>query len=114
MSCHAPAKAKAHPWVWPTKKWSQVHIDFAGPFQGEIFLVVEDAHSKWLEVSLMSSMPSSAVINTLKLLCATHGLPDVIVSDNGAAFTSAEFQEFARHNGIHHVTMAPYHPSLNG
>ncbi|KAI2667094.1 hypothetical protein H4Q32_031059 [Labeo rohita] len=114
MSRHAPTKAKVHPWEWTTKRWSRLHIDFAGPFQGKVFLIVVDAHSKWLEVSLMSSMSSSAVINTLRLLFATHGLPDVIVSDNGTAFTSSEFQEFADRNGIHHVTTAPYHPSSNG
>lgn len=114
MSRHAPTKAKVHPWEWTTKRWSRLHIDFAGPFQGKVFLIVVDAHSKWLEVSLMSSMSSSAVINTLRLLFATHGLPDVIVSDNGAAFTSTEFQEFADRNGIRHATTAPYHPSSNG
>ncbi|RXN22450.1 Transposon Ty3-I Gag-Pol poly [Labeo rohita] len=114
MSRHAPTKAKVHPWEWTTKRWSRLHIDFAGPFQGKVFLIVVDAHSKWLEVSLMSSMSSSAVINTLRLLFATHGLPDVIVSDNGTAFTSSEFQEFADRNGIRHVTTAPYHPSSNG
>ncbi|XP_051545274.1 uncharacterized protein K02A2.6-like [Myxocyprinus asiaticus] len=113
-SRHAPPKAKVHPWEWMTKRWSRLHIDFAGPFQGNIFLIVVDAHSKWLEVSLMSSMSSSAVINTLRLHFATHGFPDVIVSDNGASFTAAEFQEFAEHNGIRHVTTAPYHPSSNG
>ncbi|KAL0148659.1 hypothetical protein M9458_055986, partial [Cirrhinus mrigala] len=114
MSRHAPTKAKVHPWDWTTKRWSRLHIDFAGPFQGKVFLIVVDAHSKWLEVSLISSMSSSAVINTLRLLFATHGLPDVIVSDNGTAFTSSEFQEFAERNGIRHVTTAPYHPSSNG
>ncbi|XP_016126874.1 uncharacterized protein K02A2.6-like [Sinocyclocheilus grahami] len=114
MSRHAPTKAKVHPLEWTTKRWSQLHIDFAGPFQGKVFLIVVDAHSKWLEVSLMSSMSSAAVINTLRLLFTTHGLPDVIVSDNGAAFTSTESQEFADRNGICHVTTAPYHPSSNG
>ncbi len=73
MSHHAPAKAKVHPWEWTTKRWSRLHIDFAGPFQGKVFLVVVDAHSKWLEVSLMSFMSSSAVINTLRLLFAIFG-----------------------------------------
>ncbi|XP_016380280.1 uncharacterized protein K02A2.6-like [Sinocyclocheilus rhinocerous] len=114
MSRHASAKAKVHPWEWTTKRWSQLHIDFAGPFQGKIFLIVVDAHSKWLEVSLMSSMSSCAVINKLRLIFATHGLPNVIVSDNGAAFTSTKFQEFPERNGIRHVTTAPYHPSSNG
>ncbi|KAJ8349133.1 hypothetical protein SKAU_G00277220 [Synaphobranchus kaupii] len=113
-SRHAPPKAQLHPWEWTTKKWSRLHIDFAGPFQDKTFLLVVDSHSKWLEVSMVSSMSSSAVTSALRFLFATHGLPDVIVSDNGAAFTLAEFKEFAKRNGIRHVTTAPYHPSSNG
>ncbi|XP_056132705.1 uncharacterized protein K02A2.6-like [Lampris incognitus] len=111
---HAPPTAQLHPWEWTTKKWSRLHIDFAGPFQGKTFLIIVDSHSKWLEVAMVSSMSSSAVISTLRLLFATHGLPDVIVSDNGAAFTSEEFKEFARRNGIRAVSTAPYHPRSNG
>nr|XP_056718397.1 uncharacterized protein K02A2.6-like [Euleptes europaea] len=48
------------------------------------------------------------------LLFATHGLPDTVVSDNGAQFTSAEFQEFLAKNGIRHTTSAPFHPATNG
>eukprot|EP00731_Ephydatia_muelleri_P015151 Em0008g871a len=29
-----------------------------------------------------------------------HGLPEVLVSDNGAAFTSADFQTFVERNGF--------------
>ncbi|XP_056135203.1 uncharacterized protein K02A2.6-like, partial [Lampris incognitus] len=111
---HAPPTAQLHPWEWTTKKWSWLHIDFAGPFQGKTFLIIVDSHSKWLEVAVVSSMSSSAAISTLRLLFATHGLPDVIVSDNGEAFTSEEFKEFARRNGIRAVTTAPYHPRSNG
>ena len=45
---------------------------------------------------------------------ATHGLPAMIVSDNGTAFTSGEFQAFVKQNGIRHITSAPYHPASNG
>ena len=47
-------------------------------------------------------------------LFATHGIPEVIVSDNGTAFTSAEFSEFTAKNGVKHLKTAPYHPSTNG
>ena len=41
-------------------------------------------------------------------------LPETVVSDNGSAFTSHEFQEFMKQNGITLVKTSPYHPSSNG
>lgn len=110
----SPALAPLHPWEWPERSWTRLHIDYAGPFQGKMFLIVVDAHSKWLEVVTVPSANSLNTIEKLRVMFATHGLPEVIVSDNGSAFTSAEFQEFAKRNGIRHVTTAPYHPASNG
>ena len=46
-----PAKAPLHPWQWPERPWSRLHIDYAGPcFGDKTFLIIIDAHSKWLEV----------------------------------------------------------------
>ena len=53
-ACNSPVAAPLHPWVWPTKPWVRVHIDFAGPFLDKMFLVVMDAYSKWPEVVEMS------------------------------------------------------------
>ena len=64
-----------------------VSTDFAGPFLGRTFLIVVDAHSKWLEVTPVAST-SQQVVRVLGNVFSTHGLPDVIVSDNGTAFTS--------------------------
>lgn len=46
----APQNAPLHPWEWPERPWLRIHIDYAGPFLGRMFLVIVDAHSKWLEV----------------------------------------------------------------
>lgn len=108
-----PRTTQLHPWEWTTKKWCQLHVNFAGRFQGKTFLKVADAQSKWLKVFLMNSMSSSAVVNTLRLIFATHGLAGVTVSDNGTSFTSAEFQEFAKCNGIHCPCPCLHHPSSN-
>ncbi|XP_042146269.1 uncharacterized protein K02A2.6-like [Ixodes scapularis] len=109
-----PARARLHPWEFARNPWSRIHIDFAGPFQGKVFLLVVDAHSKWLEVIQIASMSSAAVCQRLRVLFATHGVPDTIVSDNGTAFVSQEFEEFLQRNQIRHVKVAPYHPSSNG
>ena len=45
-----PAEAPLHPWEWPGFPWSRLHVNYAGPYKGEMFLVVIDAYSKWLEV----------------------------------------------------------------
>ena len=53
-----PQPVPLHPWAWPTQIWQRIHTDFAGPFQGQTFLVIVDVHSKWVEVILMSSTTS--------------------------------------------------------
>ena len=57
---------------------------------------------------------SSTTITALRSIFATHGIPELLVSDNGSVFTSAEFKCFTQQNGIRHATSAPYHPATNG
>ena len=73
-----------------------------------------DAHSKWIEVFIVPSTSTADTIKKLRVAFSTHGLPVTLVSDNGTAFTSSEFQEFMKRNGVQHITTAPYHPSSNG
>ena len=79
-----------------------------------MFLILIDAHSKWLEVCPVNSATSIATIDKLRLIFCTHGLPEVIVTDNGTCFTSSEFETFLAHNGIVHVKTSPYHAASNG
>ena len=110
----SPPVTPLHPWEFPPRPWARLHIDFAGPFMGKQFIVLVDAHSKWLEVSVVSSCSSQQAIKFLRHVISTHGLPEVLVSDNGSAFVSEEFQMFVKRSGIRHITSAPYHPASNG
>ena len=62
----------------------------------------------------MPSITSTQTIENLRIVFANHGLPQKVVTDNGSSFTSEEFRTIMSHNGIMHVTTAPYHPSSNG
>ncbi len=79
-----------------------------------MFLVLVDAHSKWLEVYHMTASTSQATIQKLRVMFAQFALPNTVVTDNAKCFTSDEFAEFLEKNGISHITSAPYHPSSNG
>jgi hypothetical protein len=103
-----------HSWEWPKRPWARLHLDYAGPMYGKMFLVLIDAYSKWLEVKIVTSATSNATIEHLRSIFAVHGLPEVIVSDNGTTFSSAEFQDFMQSNSIRHIRTAPYHPASNG
>ena len=110
----SPPPVPIRPWSWPTTPWSRLHLDLAGPYLGHMFLILIDAHSKWLEVRILSSTSSSAIISSLRSIFVQFGLPSMLVTDNGRYFTSSEFEYFLKQQGIRHYLFSPYHPSSNG
>ncbi|XP_040359150.2 uncharacterized protein K02A2.6-like [Ixodes scapularis] len=109
-----PVPAPLHPWAWPTSPWQRVHLDFAGPVKGKMFLVAVDAHSKWPEVYVMEKTTSQHTIQRLQDLFCRFGVPEAIVTDNGPQFVSTEFKSFIKNLGGRHILSAAYHPSTNG
>lgn len=114
--CHQtqrqPQIAPVHTWEWPGAPWQRIHVDYAGPFMDHMFLIVVDAHSKWPEVFTAKKATSAMTINFLQMLFAHTGFPLQLVSDNGAQFTSEEFQCFLKSNGVRHITR--HQPATNG
>ena len=119
--CHAcqsdrkmPSQTPLHSWEWPEHPWSWLNIDYPGPMVGHMLLIVVDSHSKWFEVHVTTSATATTTIEKLRTTFATHGLPEVLVSDNGPTFVSTAFEEFLQQNGIKHLTSALYYPASNG
>ena len=61
-------------------------MDFVGPFQGKMILVVVDSHSKWIEAFPIVSATSSTVIELSRTLFAQFGVPEVLVADKCTYF----------------------------
>ena len=101
-------------WPYPTSLWSRIHADFAGPLDGRMFLIITDAHSKWIEIVIMTSTTSDATISVFERLFPSYGLPHALVTDNGTQFTSSQWKRFMECNRIVHMRSAPYYPATNG
>ena len=57
--------APLQPWVWPPWPWSHLHLVFNGPFLSYMFVVIIDAHAKWLEVIPLPGAISELTIQQL-------------------------------------------------
>lgn len=105
--------ATLHPWIWESRPFQRIHIDYA-EYKGQSLFIVNVSYSKWLEVITVRSTTSANTIDKIQMLFVSTGLPEEIVSDNGPQFTSHEFRDFTRPNGIKHTLVPPYHPQSNG
>ncbi|XP_029053297.1 uncharacterized protein K02A2.6-like [Osmia bicornis bicornis] len=109
-----PPKIQAQTWPPAERVFQRIHINYAGPFRGHYFFVLVDAYSKWPELFITNDLTSSTTIDKCRQVFATFGIPETIVSNNGRHFTSHEFREFLKSNGIVHKTITPFHPATNG
>jgi transposase InsO family protein len=96
-----------------TEAWTRVGTDLF-TMQGKDYLLVVDYYTNYPEISLLPDTTSSTVIKHAKSIFARHGIPRVVISDNGPQYSSKEFQEFAKKWEFQHITSSPYHPEANG
>ena len=78
----------------PDRPWSKVGVDLF-TYRSHEVLVTVDYFSDYLEIDLLPDTTASTVINCLQQHFSRHGIPDVVISDNGPQFRSAEFNAFA-------------------
>ncbi|XP_063900178.1 uncharacterized protein K02A2.6-like [Zophobas morio] len=114
MTSDDPQKAIPTPWNKATRPWQRVHIDYLGPINGKYYFLMLDAFSKWPEIYEVPNITADTTIRKLRETFCRWGIPELIVSDNGTQLVSRDCEQFLRNNGVHHVTIAPYHPASNG
>ena len=66
----SPTTAPLHPWEWPIGPgYTSTMLDHS---REKIFLVLVDAHSKWMDVHIVPSTNSSNVISIIRSTFAMH------------------------------------------
>ena len=101
------------PSSFPEHPWSRVAMGLFD-LHGKTYLLLVDYHSRWPEIRLLDRLTSTAIIVRQKSFFAIHGIPDVVVSDNGPQFASAEFKKFTDEFCFTHTTSSPRYPQANG
>ena len=98
---------------FPSLPWERVAADLF-ELAGKVYLIVVDYYSRWFKIRRLNDQSSSRVISVLKELFSTHGIPDIIVSDDGPQFSSDAFRLFTTEYDFIHVTSSPKYPRANG
>ncbi|XP_054864601.1 uncharacterized protein K02A2.6-like [Amphiprion ocellaris] len=97
----------------PDEPWQKVGTDIFH-LDGKNYLLVIDYLSNYPEMALLSNMSATCVIMHMKSIFARHGIPQIVVSDNGPCYSCREFQLFAQDYDFKHVTSSPLYPQSNG
>ena len=81
---------------------------------GESLLALVDYFSRWVEVDVIKSTSSEAIIKCLDRQFSRYGVPSTLRSDNGPNLVSAEMEEYLDKMGIKHRLTTPLWPTANG
>ena len=95
------------------RPWAKVGADLC-ELSGRTLIVVCDYFSNFIEVESLQTTTTKSVCKVLKTLFACYGVPDMLVTDNGPQFSSAELAIFTKVWDFHHQTSSPHYPQSNG
>ena len=109
----APPREPLQQHDFVARPWSKIGADLC-QLHGRTLLVVCDYYSNFFEVARLNTVTTRSVVREFLPMFARFGLPDVLVTDNGPQFASAEFAVFARKKGITHLTSSPHYAQSNG
>ena len=106
-------REELQPYPISSRPWSMLGADFFDLGQKQFFLLVE-YWSGFFEVQEVKVATSASVIAVGKVQFARHGIPDVLITDNGTQFTSSAFSAFVKEWQFEHRTSSPRYPQSNG
>ena len=103
-----PTPTPSHPWqMCATDIFTLERVNY---------LICGNFYSKMILIQHLPSGQSNTikVISLLKEMFSEHGIQDVLHSDNGPQYASAQFADFCTSWGITHETLSPHYLQSNG
>ena len=100
--------------IVPNLPWEIASSDLF-EFEGESYIIVTDHYSGYLDIHKLSpDQTTSTVIDRLKQVFSTHGIPQILYHDIGTQYTSGEFKEFSREWGFQSIPFSATYSQANG
>ena len=78
----------------PERPWQTVG-SYLFKLNGSNYLLVVDYLSAFVEIAKLNNTSSASIVNNLKSIFARHGIPEIVVTDNGPQYSSQTFSAFA-------------------
>ena len=100
-NCHECCKAQRQraqpltPSPLPELPWQKVGTDLF-EWKKDTYLLIADYYSRYIEIARLNRPTAEEIIVYTKSIFARHGIPEVMVSDNGLQYTSDAYAKFAQ------------------
>ena len=108
-----PGREPLLPTDLPDYPWQKIGTDLYFLNRAN-YLVAVDYFSRYIEVIKLKTMTSQTIIEGLKSMFSRHGIPEIVISDNGPQYSSHKFAEFTSSYKFRHITSSLHYPQSNG
>ncbi|KAK3108989.1 hypothetical protein FSP39_020333, partial [Pinctada imbricata] len=93
----------------------QIGMDLVGPLEqteaGHCYIVVLTEYlTKWVDAEPIEEKNAENVVEVLTRFVANHGVPEVLITDQGREFCNQLNDKFCAQFGMQHRVASPYHP----
>ena len=102
-------KEPLQPTELPQGLWDKVAIELF-ELENVQYLLSVDYYSRFPDIRTLFSTRAEHSHFSFERYFSCHGIPCVVISDNGPQFACHQFHGFAEQYGFHHVTSSPRHP----
>jgi transposase InsO family protein len=108
------------PMGMPSAPWMQVSIDTVGPLHttrngNKYIICMVDYFTRYCEAQAVNEQSTHTVLQAVyKQVICRHGVPNVLISDNGSPYTSEVAKQMFNRLGIKRHYSSAYHPQSNG